>query len=756
MRNKDNVELICDIAELAGLFEKSASLSDFLQTAVSTVAWHMKAAVCSIYLYDEDQEEVVLRATQGLNPEAIGQVRLKIGEGITGAALKELRPICEGHGSRNPHFKFIPGTEEEKYEAFLAVPILRGLERVGVMVVQDPEPNYFDDKDVRALRAIAAQLANTIVNADLLIGLHRLGEGDEPPVPEPEPETAPLRFLRGKSASKGLAAGEAVVLGRADTDLYLNAATFPDSLGLEAFDHALSLTERQINEIQNKLEEEQGDIASLIFSAHLLMLRDTGFSGEMRRRIEAGESAPGAIVAVVNEYVHLFSQREHMRLREKVQDVKDLGHRLLGNLSEDDEHYGDYAGAIIIAGELLPSDLVRYSAQNAEGIVLVGGGTTSHISILAQSLRVPVVISGEERLLDLVDGTELLLDGNQGTLFVDPEDEVRSRYREAIEAEKKLVAAPETIIEVPQTRDGTRVQILANINLLSDIDTALKFHAEGIGLYRSEFPFIIRNNYPSEEEQHQIYRKVVQKMDGRDVVFRTLDIGGDKMLSYFPSITEDNPFLGLRAIRFSLRHRDIFSQQLRAMIRAAAGHPVRIMFPLISSVDDFVEAREIVEECYRDMREAGEVDDPRPLLGVMIELPSAIEVADELAREADFLSIGSNDLIQYTLAVDRTNEQVSHMYLEYHPAVLRALKRIVDAGRAAGIDVSLCGAMAAEARLVPFLIGIGLRRLSVAPQLIPTVQQAVAATDLEQAENLAERLLKAGRIREVEDLLGIQ
>ena len=741
---KDNVALICDIGELAGLFEKSKSLESFLQTAVSIVAYHMKAAVCSVYLYDETTQQAVLTANQGLDPSSIGTVKLKLGEGLVGAALKELRPIREGMAFRSPLFKFVPGINEERYQAFLAVPIMRGLTRVGVLVVQDPVQDYFDDNDTKALQAIAAQFATVIENAKLLMSLRQLE------TPAPQAADNDLRFVRGVAASRGYASGQAALLGALDEPLRLEGpCTLAD------FNRALEKTEGQLEALQTRMEERLADVASMIFSAHLLIVKDSQFSGQMIALIQGGMTPPLAIAKVVGEYTRLFASSSNPRLREKVQDVQDLGRRLTQNLRPNTESEADYRGQIIIAGELLPSDILKIAAQRAEGLLLVGGGATAHVAILAKSLELPAVVVENRRFLKLEPGCPLLIDGDQGTVYVRPTAEIVEKYRElaAVQAQADKFAA-----ELPAeatTTDGQVVQVFANINLISEIAVARKMMAGGIGLYRSEFPFIVRNDFPIEEEQFRIYRTILEGMENRPVVFRTLDIGGDKMLSYFPSVNEANPFLGLRAIRFSLRNKNIFSQQLRALLRAGATADLRIMFPLVSSVDDFLQAKDIVRECLEALAAEKIPHNPKPKLGVMVELPSAVEVSYELAAEADFLSIGSNDLVQYILAVDRTNEHISDLYLTHHPAVLRSLKRVADAALAHGKPLSLCGEMAATERMLPFLLGIGISTLSVEVRQIPVVKKRVQDLCMAECRAKADQLLKMGRIKEVEAALGV-
>ena len=742
---KDKVDLICSIGELAGLFEKSRNLADFLQTVVSVVAYHMRAAVCSVYLLEDGAGTLVLTANQGLNPALIGHLRLRLGEGLCGLALQEQRPIREGRAALSPHYKPIPESGEDRYQSFLAVPILKGLTRVGVLAVQDPQPDYFTEIDGKALQAIAAQLATTIENARLFMSLYAGGEAAPAPV-----EAAPLpSFFHGIPASRGVASGRAVVIGRIDSYLKLTEELRDRPCSLEDFRRAVTCSQRQIEDLQSRLESVLGDVASMIFSAHQLMLMDEQFTGEMVRLIGDGKRPQDAVTEVVNRYVAMFARNANPLFQEKVQDVKDVGHRLLHNLLGHDDVAPDYAGEILIAGELLPSDIVKLSTQHAAGLVLVGGGVSSHVSILARSMELPVVIVDDRRLFEVADDSEILLDANTGSVFINPDPEISHRYRESGDIRLALDALGEQILPETYTRDGERVRLMANINLLSELPLAERCRAEGIGLYRSEFPFIVRSGFPSEEEQYRIYRAVVDGMPGRPVILRTLDIGGDKMLSYFPTVDEANPFLGLRALRFTLRNKRIFVQQLRAMLRAGAGADLGIMFPMVSSLDEFLEARDLVRQCADELQDEGLAHHPAPRLGPMIELPSAVEIAGELAAEADFLCIGTNDLVQYVLAVDRTNQNISEFYVPYHPAVLRSLKRVADAAAARGVPVSLCGEMGGDPTMIPFLVGIGIRQLSIDFRLFPEAQAAILALDTADARRQAGEMLALARISDL-------
>lgn len=739
-----NINMICDIAELSSLFEKSSSLDDFLQAAVSVVAYHMQAAVCSIYIYDEKTRTLTLRATQGLSPDAVGRVTLRLGQGLAGMALKELRPIREGRASLSPKFQPVPGINEEKYQAFLAVPIRRGLTRVGVLTLQDTQPDYFDEKDAQALGAIAAQLAAVIENATLLQELHRHKAPQEPKKTESV-------MMRGRAASGGVAQGRATFIISGRGGVFQVPADVPAGLTIQDFDLALKQTEQQLKDLQREADEELSDVAQLIFNAHLLILADDEFSGEIRRQIEAGISPAEALVALVNRYITIFSASSNPRLQEKVHDLKDLGHRLLENLIGGGRVQGDYSGQIIVADELLPSDILKLATEKAEGFI-VQGGVTSHNAIICRSLQKPMVMIDPQQMDLFSESCELLMDGNQGTVYLHPSRAVLKEYEEYRKTLQALEASSR-VCEITSTADGTRIHLFANINLLSDLKPAIVSCAEGVGLYRSEFPFIIRNAFPSEEEQYRVYSRIVEAMEGREVTFRTLDIGGDKVLSYQGEVEEANPFLGLRAIRFSLLHKDIFAEQLRAFLRAGAGGNTRIMFPLIASLDDFIEARDVVFECMRELDGRGIAYNRETRIGIMVELPSAVELIEDLAREVDFMSIGTNDLIQYMLAVDRTNDQVSKLYLSHHPAILRAVERVVSVAKKHGRDVSVCGDIAMDPKMIPFLVGAGITKLSLPPRKTYEVQQAIQQVSVEKAVYIARRMLACSRVSEVEEIL---
>jgi len=744
---RDHTKLICDVGEIAGLFHDAPSMEEFLQKITAMVTRHMECEVCSIYLYYAEDQELVLKATKGLNSISVNQVRMKLGEGLTGMALKEKRPICEGQARGNPNFRFFPGIGEEKYESFLAVPILRGSVEIGVIVIQSQKKDYFSLEDIQVFRAITSQLAATIETAQLLITLDN--KKGKPPVALP----ADLKFIKGRSGAEGVACATTVVVNESLTDMKQFEIVDGSQYSEKDLLRALEKTERQLQDLQTRIETALLDVTAMIFNAQIMMLKDKGFRDSIFALIRDGVNPPAAIVQVVRAYVSKFNLIEDAYLREKIYDVKDVGRRLLENLTGLTVSPHDYKDKIVIARELFPSDALKLFSQKVKGIILLSGGATSHVAIIARSLNIPLVLTSEQALLSLDPTTEILLDAYMGHIHINPDQAIRAQVLQREELNRNLGSLKKMIRDDPQTRDGVPVKFMANINLLGDLKAANEFRADGIGLYRTEFPFMIRSNFPSEEEQYLIYRRLVEGMPGKDITIRTLDIGGDKMLSYSNYGKEENPFLGMRSIRFSLKNPDIFIAQLRAILRAGAGRRVHILFPMISSLDEFLQAKKIVEDCAANLKAEHKELIEDPSLGIMVELPSVIEIIDEVAREVDFLSIGTNDLIQYMLAVDRTNDQVAQMYLPHHPAVLRALKKITDAGLKYGREVSVCGDMANDPKYLKILLGLGVRCFSMDARYLPRMHENLGQLSLQECESLVQKVLAESQISRITQIL---
>jgi phosphotransferase system enzyme I (PtsP) len=742
-----NADSLYDINELGHLFRESVSIETLLNKAVEMVADRTRSAVCSIYLYDPAEQVLVLQATKGLSSESVGNVRLKIGEGLTGLALQQMQPVCEKDASRNPHYRFFPGIHEELYEAFLALPIARGISKIGVLVLQRSTGESFTDADITALQTVAAQLGNIIENAQFLLRMHEQHAPVEHAVP------AELKFIKGKSAAAGFAYAPAMVIDKQKSLAHLLHRDFSTPYTLKDFQNGVARTAAQLEALQERVERQLSDAASLIFSAHLMILKDQAFIGQITRRIEAGVNPPIAVAEVAGEYIEGFLASDNTYMREKVNDIEDLAIRLVNNIISETEEVQIYRRHIVITRELYPSDLLKLSSEDAAGVVLVGGGVTSHISILARSLAMPMVIADRFELLEVPDGTPILMDAEIGNLYIDPDDNILEKFhaqqsvRLTLEKQKELMK-PQTV-----TADGVRVLLLSNINLLTDLKIAAELKSDGIGLYRTEFPFIVRTTFPSEAEQYVIYRKVVESMPGKPITLRTLDAGGDKILSYYHDIQEQNPAMGMRSIRFSLQNKAVFTEQIRAMLRAGEGADLRIMFPMISSMDEFCEARSVVLEAMEALSKEGLSHNDKPKLGMMVELPSIADLIDDFAQEADFFSIGTNDLVQFMLGVDRTNDSVAHLYLPHHPAVLRFLNTVAKGAIRNDREVTICGDMGHQPEYFPFLLGIGIRSLSMDPAYLLRAQQTIEEISIPQAEAVAADMLSRSRVSDIEALL---
>ena len=488
-----------------------------------------------------------------------------------------------------------------------------------------------------------------------------------------------------------------------------------------------------------------------MFDAQQLMLKDQGFLARLEELIRDGLSAEAAVDQTVNEFVAQFAGLTDAYLKDRAADIKDIGQRVLRHLLGISERQRPFAtGIVLVAGGVSLSDLAMVEQQDLKGVVLASGGVTSHASILAKSLEIPTVVGAERAEEVIREGDQLIVDGNAGVVYVNPSAEIVREFDRLEREYRAFNRELETLRDLhAETLDGHRVRLCANIGLLGDMNLALLHGAEGIGLYRTEVPFLSHRDFLSEDEQVELYRRVVDGMGGKPVTIRTLDLGADKYPPYLNIPREDNPFLGWRSIRISLELPEIFKAQLRAILRTAVNRPVQIMFPMISSLEEIRRAKELLAEAQEELRAAGEpVPDAMPV-GMMMEVPSAVYLAPYLVREVDFISIGTNDLIQYVLAVDRNNRKVAPLYEPLHPAVIQMVANAVSVAKQAGKPVSICGEMAADPVCTLLLVGLGFDDLSMGPFFIPVIKRLIRAMTFETARSLAQEVLTMPTIKEI-------
>lgn len=553
-------------------------------------------------------------------------------------------------------------------------------------------------------------------------------------------------MIQGIGASAGIAIGRSFVLPNWEWELpeqKIDVADFAREF--ERVYEGIRTSKSEIEQIKDELRDVVGSEETHIFDAHIAILDDPVFMNEIQGIIQRQyKAAEVAVKEAIDHFVTMFDLLDDEYMKERALDIKDVGNRLLKHLLGAPEITlpSDTQPFILIAKELSPSQLAHINPQHVLGIVTLAGSTTSHSAIMARALGVPLVVGVETKLEEPIQtGQTIIIDGSDGTVFIEPVQQIIDAYTELhnaqAEAKKRLhgIAGHR-----PVTPDGKRLELAANISSFKELEIALSSGAHGVGLFRTEFLYMDRNRFPREEEQFEVYRSVAEKLGGEPLVIRTLDVGGDKQLDYFELPEEDNPFLGYRAIRISLDRQDLFKTQLRAILRASHYGQVKLMYPLISSVDEVRAANVVLDEAKRELEEAGHPYDKGIKIGIMIEVPAAVMIADLLAEEVDFFSIGTNDLVQFTLAVDRMNEEISHLYEPYHPALIRMLRMTVEAAKRAGISVCVCGELAGDLRALPIWLSLDVDEISMSSHSILQVKERLLCTSQEESREAFQQL----------------
>lgn len=551
-------------------------------------------------------------------------------------------------------------------------------------------------------------------------------------------------MYKGSPASSGIAIGKALVLPR--KHFSLSKRTIEDiAAEKNRFHQALEAAKGQIDRLIESARAQQQPETAEIFEAHRLVLEDPELISGVENKIDQEKvNAEFALDKTLNFYINLLAQTENAYMRERVADLKDVGNHVLRFLQGENLQVPSIKGeCIIVAAELTPSDTAQLPLDKVQGFVTELGGATSHTAIIARSLELPAIVGVKKITTTVKNGDLLIIDGEQGTVIRNPEPgTVREFQRKQGEQQRQKKELARLKQVAAQTKSGKTIKLMANIGEPWELAKALDYGADGIGLYRTEYLFINKGSLPSEDEQFEAYKEVLVKMEGKPVVIRTLDIGGDKNLPALALEKEMNPFLGCRAIRLCLKNKALFTTQLRALYRASLYGQLKIMFPMISSLEEYRAAVKIAEEVRLQLMEEGHQVSGHVPIGIMVEIPSTAIIADLFAKEVDFFSIGTNDLIQYTLAVDRMNQQISHLYNPFHPAVLRLIKMVIDQARLGGIEVSMCGEMAGDPRLTSLLIGLGLESFSMSPSSLLAVKKRIRDLKTKSAKALAKKVLQ--------------
>ena len=564
--------------------------------------------------------------------------------------------------------------------------------------------------------------------------------------------------LKGIPASGGIAMGPAYLWTKEEFVIPKQGISDEQiAVQIQLFEEALIKTRREILDLQKKIANDMGQTEAEIFDAHLLVLEDRTIIEEVISRLKKEKLIAAYIFQdVLKKYVQVFLKIEDEYLKERVSDINDVGRRVLLNLlGKSAKHFEDFQEKmILVSHDLSPSDTASMHKKDIMAFVTNIGGKTSHTAIMAKSMEIPAVVGLELATFKIKTGDILIVDGANGLVFVNPESETLEEYRKEEAALRNITKRFILLKDQPAlTLDGKRVVIAANIELPDEIPSIIDHGAEGIGLYRTEFFYMNRADIPSEEEHYMAYKFVTEAVDPYPVIIRSLDLGGDKFLSHLEVPREMSPFLGWRAIRFCLARPDMFKTQLRAVLRASAHGKLKLMYPMISGIEELRQANGLLKECKDELRSSGMPFDESIELGAMIEVPSAAMTADILAKEVDFFSIGTNDLIQYSIAVDRSNEKVAYLYEPAHPGILRLIKSIIDIGHKAKIWVGMCGEMAGDPLFTLILLGLGLDEFSMPSIMIPEIKHIIRSVTMPQAQEIADGALSFSTAKEVGDFV---
>ncbi|TYK66340.1 phosphoenolpyruvate--protein phosphotransferase [Colwellia echini] len=758
-------------------FSQEAELQVALERIVTSVKKAMATDCCSIYLADYHHQHFLLMASDGLAKGSQGQTCIGFSEGLVGLVGQREEPLNISDAQKHQDFIHAPEVEEDEFNAFLGAPIIHQRKVIGILSVQQKKSRHFTENDEAFLVTLTTQLANALANAEIKRLLNQQEEINQG-----------VKQLHGIAGAPGIALSEIVVC-QPQADLAAISLKKSDDTKNQLFryEQAVEKTRQEFNVLSSKLSETINDDSLAIFDVYKQLLEQASLGQEVSAKIAEGWRADSALKLVIEHYISQFEALEDSYFRERASDIRDLGTRLLVNLQhQSKEDLKLPPKFILLAQDVTASMVAQYQHQGLLGIISLSGSNNSHAAIIARSLGLPAVMGVNAIVLSQLHHKQAIIDGYSGQLFINPNETLKQEYEYLLNQEEELTNKVMEVAHLPCiTQDGRAIEVLLNAGLSAGFEHSAKLGALGIGLYRTEIPFMTRNCFPSEQEQTQIYRKVLQAFPNHGVTMRTLDVGGDKSLPYFP-ITEENPFLGWRGIRITLDHPEIFLVQVRAMLRANQGiNNLEIMLPMISSVEEVDDALRLINQAFFELKaelttdiaaelmssnsktkltleqaqqkaEAISATLTRPKVGIMLEVPSVIFQMEALAKRVDFFSVGSNDLTQYLLAVDRNNSQVANLYDSFHPAVLTALHSLAKQSAQYLTPISLCGELASEPAGAILLLAMGFDKISMNGHNVPRIKWVIRHISFEQAQSILEKTLTLSTTKEVHSYLNTQ
>jgi phosphotransferase system enzyme I (PtsP) len=717
------------LRRLREIMAEKASAQTRLDKLVTVIATNMVAEVCSIYLRRAGKW-LELFATEGLNPTAVHRTRMREGEGLVGLVAETAEPVNLSDAPADPHFSYRPETGEDPYKAFLGVPIVRGGQVFGVLTVQNRAAVLYAEEEVEALQTVAMVLAEVVAQG----GLFNIAELDEPELRVDRP----LKYA-GEGLSEGVAVGRVVLHEprvRVERMIADNAQE-----ELRRLEEAIGQLRESVDDMLDSSELDLTGEGREVIEAYRLFAYDQGWRQRMRDAVRTGLTAEAAVERVQDETRLRVQRLNDPIMRERAHDLDDLARRLLRHLTGETGPTELPRDAVILARAMGPAELLDYGRERLVALVLEEAATTSHVAIVARSMGLPLV-SGLEGITDSARaGDQIAIDGDIGEVHLRPQAEIVSAFEAKRTLRAHRVARFAAIRDLPAvTKDGVQIRLMMNAGLALDMPHLSESGADGVGLFRTELQFMIGETMPRLADQVQFYKEIIDAAGEKPVIFRTLDLGGDKVLPYARWEREENPALGWRAIRIALDRPALLRYQVRALLTAAAGGTLRILLPMVTDVAEFNSARQLVDREVERSRLLAQPQPRRVLVGAMLEVPALAFMLPQIMRSADFISIGSNDLLSFVFAVDRTNPRVSKRYDNLNPAALTLIRQIVRSAAEAGGDLSLCGEMAGRPLDAMALIGLGLRTLSMQPANIGPVKMMIRSLNLSEVSQFVDKL----------------
>ena len=736
---------------MSRIITSSHNADETLSRTAALISERMQVDASSIYIYDVSQNLLILKATHGLNPKVVEEVKMSPSEGLVGLVHETREAVQASKMQDHPRFKHFPQTNESRFSSFLGVPLVEHRKSFGVVVAHTENSRVFVDNEIELLKAIAVQISSLVSKALLLKQLDLAAQAIPPKVSQGKSASI---HLSGTPVGAGISLGKAILLHPGTPEEPPRESSNPPEEELQDFHSALEHTINDTIKLVEKISGDVGTEEAAIFHVHLMFLEDQHFQEKIQNYILEGNSVSWSIYETIEEYLSAFSEIDDPYLSEKGADLKDVGYRLLHFLGHELLAETQKEGILVIE-ELLPGDMARLDPNRIKGIITSSGGIVSHAAILARSLRIPGICLEPELMKRIHEGDLIALDGKNGTAVVHPGEELMAAFKRRLVLEEQHQEHLDQFRDKPcKTKDGVRINVLANIAMENDLNQLFRHGAEGIGLYRTEIFFLSLDRYPEIEEQVEVYQKVFDSIpQEQPLMIRTLDLGADKAAPYMGYPHEGNPYLGCRAIRRQLRKPRVLKNQLKSILLASKNREkLSLIFPMVTDVHEIRQAKKLLHECAADL---GNQYNPAklPEIGMMFEVPSSFVISERFMQVIDFCAIGSNDLTQYLLAVDRNNPQISHLYDPLHPAVLQFIKILIDNANRYQKPVELCGEMASDPDGCVILVGLGLRIFSMNAPLIPTVKERLSLITMPEAVRLAEKSLQSESALEVRNLV---